>query len=260
MHTFDDTPFRELVSIGGNLNKDTIGDSMMRAIALRSIILDPFLRAKADEILDRIRAFTRDADLGWRIFETPMTADEKLTEIQVWQLIAIIGTLQEFNYLSERVEEASLFTFENSAPVRFYVNGVFHYLTALFLLDFKDNKKKGFVRPGTLIKALAPMGLERLLEPIYEIFDRPFGEEMTYGQTVLSVRNKGFVHGSFSPENIERLVKDSHIFSEVQKMRFVQNHWDLFDRIIILRLQLISILTFEEVNFADFSPAKIYHL
>ena len=259
MQPFDEAPLRELVAIASNLNQDSIGDSMIRGIRLRSIILEPTLKDKADQLLDKIRAYARNADIGWNIFNTPIKLEEKLTETQVWQLIAMVGTLREFNYAFERVEEASLFTFENSAPVRFYINGIFHYLATLFLLDLIENKKKGFSRPGTLIKALTPMGLEGLLDSIYEVFDRPFGDEITYGQTILSVRNKGFVHSSFSPENIQKTVKDSHIFDETQKIKFIQNHWDLFDRVIILRLQLTSIVTFEKVNLQDFSSAKLYH-
>ncbi len=233
---------------------------MIRASQIGSIIADPVIKARADMVLDRIRNFAREADIGWKIFEYPIEPDIKLTEMQTWQLMAIVGTLLEFNYAFERVEEASLFTFENSAPVRYYVNGIFHYLTALFLLDAKDNQKRGFSRPGNIIKVLQPMGLGHLLNPIYQVFDRPFGEEMSYGGTVLSIRNKGFVHGSFSPENIRKTVKDSNIFNEAQRIRFIQSHWDLFDHLIVLRLQLISVLTLANITFDNFSPSKLYHL
>jgi hypothetical protein len=81
----------------------------------------------------------------------------KLSELQIWQLIGIVGTLREYSYSIERVEEVSLFTFENSAPVRFYINGIFHYLTALFLLDREENKRKTLPRPGTVIKVGSPV-------------------------------------------------------------------------------------------------------
>ena len=259
MQSFDNTPLKELGKIVGNLTQDNIDDSMIRAIALRSIILEPALKSGADESLDRIRAFTRNADIGWKIFESPIMPELKLTELQIWQIIWIVGTLQEFNYSIERVEEASLFTFDNSAPVRFYINGIFHYLTALFLLDREENKKKNFPRPGTVIKVLQPIGLGKLLDPVYQVFDRAFGEKLTYGDTVLKIRNKQFVHGSFSPENIKKTVNDSNIFDVTQRIKFIQNHWDLFDSLIILRLQLLSILTLANINFDDFSPSKLYH-
>lgn len=260
MPSFDDLPLKELLALSNNLSQDTIGDTMIRAIELRKIVLESHNKTLADNSLDKIRAYARNADIGWKIFNSSVPLEKQLTETQVWQLIAIVGTLREFNYVFERVEEASLFTFENSAPVRFYINGIFHYISTLFLLDFKQNKSKGFSKAGTLIKALDPMGLQRLLDPIYEVFDRPFGEEMNYGQTILGIRNKGFVHGSFSAENIQNIVKDSHIFNEKQRINFIQNHWDLFDKVIILRLQLTSIITSEGISLEDFSPTRLYHL
>jgi len=257
---FDDSHLNDLMQISNSLSRDNVGDSMLRASQIGSIIDDPVIKARADTLLDKIRDFARGADIGWKIFENPIAPHIKLTEMQTWQLMALVGTLLEVNYAFERVEEASFFTFENSAPVRYYVNGIFHYLTALFLLDAKDSQKKGFSRPGTVIKVMQPMGLRHLLNPIYQVFDRPFGQTKTYGETVLLIRNKGFVHGSFSPENIRNAVKDSNIFDETQRLRFVQNHWDLFDRLIIFRLQLISILTFANATLDDFSPSKLYHL
>jgi hypothetical protein len=257
---FDTSYLSDLLKISSSLSKDNIGDAMIRASMIRSIIVDPFIKSNADQVLDRIRGFAREADIGWQIFEKATAPNITLDEVQVWQIIAIVGTLVELNYCFERIEEASIFTFENSAPVRFYINGIFHYLATLFLLDAKDNQKKGFSYPGTLVKALQPIGLDDLLKSIYLVLNRPFGEEMTYGETVLAVRNKGFVHGSFSPENIQKTVKDSHIFNEIQRIRFVQNHWDLFDQLVILRLKLISILTLSNISLDDFSPSKLFHL
>ena len=64
MYVFDDVHLRELIAISNNMNHDTIGNAMTRAIALRSLILDPTLKAKSDEIMDKIRGFTRKADVG----------------------------------------------------------------------------------------------------------------------------------------------------------------------------------------------------
>ncbi len=259
MYSFDTAPLDELIKLANNINPNNIGDAMTRAVALRSVILDSELRARSDEVLDKLRSFSRRADIGWKIFEKPIAPELHLTEMQIWQLLAIEGTLMEFNYSFERVEEASMFTFESSAPVRFYVNGIFHYLTTLFLLDTKNNEKKGFLRPGTLIKVLQPIGLDDLLDPVYQVFDRPFGEELTYGQTVLSIRNKQFVHGSFSSENIQKTVADSRIFDLKQKMKFLQCHWDVYDKLIILRLQLLSILSLANIRLDEFSLSRLYH-
>lgn len=260
METLDNTHLRELLEIVSDLNHETIGDSMSRALVLRSAIADPVIYAHAHAVMDTIRGFARAADIGWRIFRDPIVVDARLTEMETWQLMAVVGTLSEFNFAFESVEEASLFTFENSAPVRFYINGIFHYLTALFLLDKKGSKRSNLPYPGTVVKVLHPVGLTRLLDPVFEVFDRQFGEECTYGETVLAFRNKQFVHGSFSPANIRNIVLDSGIFEQPQRLRFMQYHWDLYDRLIILRLQLISILTAENVSLDNFSVAKLYHL
>ncbi len=257
---FDTSHLADLTQILRTLNKDNVGEAMIRASAFRSIIVDPVAIEKAEQILNAIRSFARKADMGWKVFEAPIIPEYTLKETQAWQAIAIVGTLVELNYCFERVEEASFFTFENSAPVRFYVNGIFHYLATLFLLDAKDNNKKGYKYPGTLVKALQPMQLEGFLEPIYKIFDRAFGENLTYGETILAVRNKQFVHGSFSPENVQRIVKDSHIFDAIQRARFIQNHWDLFDQLIVLRLKLVSIITYSNISIDNFSPSKLFHL
>lgn len=257
----DATHFRDLLQIAKSLSKDNVGDAIVSASVYRSVLTDSDLKIRADEILKRIRDYSRGADVGWKAFENPIMPDVQLSDIQVWQLVAIVGTLMELNYCFERVEEASLFTFENSAPVRYYVNGIFHYLSTLFLLDIKENTKKGYRHPGTLIKVFQPLGLDAILEPIFRIFDRPFGEEISYGGTILAVRNKGFVHGTFSPENIKRIVKDSHIFSASQRILFIQNHWDLFDQLVILRLRCISILTYLNVDLEnEYSKSKLYYL
>ncbi len=260
MEMLDNIHLRELLLVSNNLTQNNIGDSMMRAIVLKAVMADPVDKARADQIVERIRAYARSADIGWMIFQQPIELRQTLTDLNIWQLIGVVGTLFDLNYCFERIEEASVLTFENSAPVRFYLNGIFHYATALFLLDAKKNFEKGLPRPGTIIKVLHPIGLSELLDPIYQVFDRPLGETNSYGDTILRNRNRQFVHGSFSPENIQGLVKDTNIFDKSQQLRFVEYHRDLNDRVIMLRLQLTSILSRQEIDLADFSPSKIYHL
>jgi hypothetical protein len=128
----------------------------------------------------------------------------------------------------------------------------------MFLLDYKDSKKKGLPRPGTLIKVLHPLGLGDLLNPIYKVLDRSFEKKFSYGQTILKLRNKHFVHGSFSPESIKDLVVDSSIFDPKQRDVFVTYHLDLYSRLAILRLQIISILNNSGVDLEKISPNEIY--
>jgi hypothetical protein len=257
---FDDINLETLNQIATNMNHENIGDSMERGIALQAAITEPLSKAESERCMVIIRKYARDADIGWPIFLVPIKLEVDLSDNQVLQLMGLSGTLLELNYCFERIEEATLFTFPNSAPVRFYVNGLFHYISALFLIDRMDKRHKHLPYPGTVINVLHPIGLSRLLDPVYVVLDRPFGQETSYGGTILKNRNKQFVHGTFSPENIQGLVKDTNIFDEPQKARFMQNHWDLLDRLIVLRLQVISILTQQKINPADFSPDKIYNL
>ncbi len=212
----DDTHLKQLLLVSNTLTHDNIGDSMMRAIVLKAAMLDPVNMATADKMVEKVRAYARSADIGWKIFEQPIELRQRLTDLNTWQFIGIVGTLLDLNYCFERIEEAALLTFENSAPVRFFLNGIFHYVTALFLLDKKRNLEKGLPRAGTVIKVLHPIGLSKLLDPIYQVFDRPLGESNNYGDTILKNRNRQFVHGSFSPENIRNLVKDTNILMKIR--------------------------------------------
>ena len=133
----DNIHLQDLTQVSSALTHDNIGDSLLRAIVVKAAIVDPANLTISDRILEKIRSFARSADIGWKIFDQPIMPTRKLSDVQVWQLIGIVGTLMEINYCFERIEEASYFTFENSAPVRFYVNGIFHYVSALFLLDYR---------------------------------------------------------------------------------------------------------------------------
>jgi len=256
----DSEYLQELVQISNTLTRDNIGDSMMHAIAFKAAIVNREILVVSDSLLEKVRNFARGADIGWKIFKKPIMPTQGLSDTQVWQLIGIVSTLSEINYCFERIEEAASFTFENSTPVRFYINGIFHYVSTLFLLDYKRNRKNKLPHAGIVIKLLYPLGITQLLDPIYQVLDRPFGQNLSYGQTVLQNRNKQFVHGSFSPENIQDLVNDSNIFDNLQKDRFVQNHWDLYDRLILLRLHLLAILTALDVNFDKYPPQKLFHV
>ena len=256
----DDINLELLNQIVKNLNHEIIGDAMERAIVIQTAIVDPVTRAESENRLDFIRDYARNAAIGWIIYKEPIKVEAALSDNQIWQLLGLMGTLLELNYCFERIEEVTLFTFVNSAPVRFYVNGIFHYITTLFLLDLKQNRHMKLPYPGTVVKVLDPLGLSQLLDPIYKVLNRSFGRETSYGGTILKNRNKQFVHGSFSPENIQDLVEDTNIFDEHQKVRFMQNHWDLYNRLIVLRLQIISILTQQNINPDEFSSDKIYNL
>ena len=115
--------------------------------------------------MSKLIYLTRNAEIGGMVFSSPPIISRDISDDEARQFIAIIGSLQEIIYCFERVDEASAQTFPYAAPVRFYVNSIFHYVSALFLLDYKKNKKLGFPRPGTVIKVLHPLELKILLDP-----------------------------------------------------------------------------------------------
>src|SRR6185503_14217102 len=123
----DDTHLKELLLVLNNLTHDNVGNSMMRAMVLKAAMLDSAYKATADELIDKIMDYARSAEIGWKIFEQPLEVKQEITDLNIWQFIGMIGTLLDLNYCFERIEEAALLTFENSAPVRFFLNGIFHY-------------------------------------------------------------------------------------------------------------------------------------
>lgn len=196
----DEIHLNVLEGIASNLTRDNIGESMERAIVIQAVMADFVNKSIAEKTLNVIRAYARNAEIGWRIYSEPLKL-EKLTDNQVWQFIGIVGSLQELEYCFERIEEARFFTFDNSAPVRFYVNGIFHYVTSLFLLNWDENNKKGLPYPGTIITVLFPIRLSRLLEPIYQVLNRPFGLESSYGETIRKTEINNLFMGHF-PQKI----------------------------------------------------------
>jgi hypothetical protein len=250
----------ELLQISWALTPENIGDAMERALGTYESMPDSIIRFEADALVQRIRNYARDATHGWRCFSNPVVVASPLKTEAIIQLIGLEASLRDLNYCFERIQEAALLTFENSTPVRFYVNGILHYVTALFLLGLEDNKKAGYSRPGSAIRVLSPLGLANLLDPVYAVLDRPFGKKFSYGETIRRNRNSQFVHGSYSIDDVRDLVSDSDIFNQGQRDKFVRFHLDLNDRLIILRLRIVSLLTSQEIDPEDFTPEELYGL
>ena len=101
---FDEVHLRELYKISNNLTRENIGDSMAHAVVFRSLIVDPRNKDIADRMMNVIRAFARDVDIvGWVIFEEPIELKHELTDVNIWQLIGIVGVLMDLNYCFERI-------------------------------------------------------------------------------------------------------------------------------------------------------------
>ncbi len=243
---------RQLQSLANTSNSDNIGDALVKAIVISSAFADPAKLDDAEIYLSKLRDIARKADVGWRVFKTPPKTSHPITDSEAAQLILINFRLHELIYCYERVEEASALTWARSTPVRFYVNSIFHYISTFFLLDLKRNQKAGLPYPGTVIKVFHPLGCDDLLNPIYQILDTSFGTT-TFRETIRRVRNSQFVHGTFSPNDIKKLVKETRIHEIKQQLLFNSLQWRLFHQIVVLRLKIIALLTDANIDPSTFS-------
>jgi len=235
-----DTPasaVHEIFWLGLSATRDNVGDIYERAIDLYGQIPSPHERQVAEYYITKIRSMAREADIGWRLFACPPMPAHSLTEEEQIQIITIVATLRSFCYGVERLDEASFVTGPDSTPVRFYINSLYHYIAALYLLD-RNNDPIG----GTVYKTLHPMGLASLLDPIAEVLAKPMNG-MSFGETVRKIRNDFLVHGRFSPDDIATVVARTRMRDLSQVIRLADLIWELFNQSFILKLKLIALLT-----------------
>jgi hypothetical protein len=183
------------------------------------------------------------AQIGWPLFANPRLPATIPTDDQVLQLIGVEFALHELCYCCERLQEAADMTSGSSPPIRFYMNGVYYYVTSLFLVDETKPSHDGLPMGGTIIVPLHPLGLADMLTPVDAILDRPFGTQHTFGAAIRKLRNKHLVHGDFSPERFESLVADTNMRDRAQQERLAANVWDLFHQLLLLDLKIVAILT-----------------
>lgn len=219
------------------------GDIYVQAVELYSQINSGINQQLADLLISGIRSHARGADIGWKLFNVPPKPLRSLSDEEYFQLFALISTLHGFCYGVERLDEASFVTGSDSPPVRFYINSVYHYIAALFLLN-KGNDNLG----GMVYKTLAPVGLSNLLDPIETILNKQMDEGISFGETIKIIRNKFLVHGTFSPTDISSLVKRTHLRELNQRLRLTKNIWALFNQAFILKLKLIAMLTSSNIE------------
>jgi len=118
---------------------------------------------------------------------------------------------------------------------------MYHYTSSLFLVDTSKKSHKDLPMGGTVIRALSPMGLGALLDPVKVIFERPLGD-ISLGETILNLRHSDLVHGDFSPERVEYLVRQTQLRDPRQQEELAHLIWLLFHRIIVLNLQILSLI------------------
>lgn len=248
-----------LEQLGNLLEQSTsspIGDTLSAAVVIFEQIEDLTARRVAEEALRGLRSIASRAQPDALLFRVPPSLPRELTDIEFLQLARIDTSIHELCYCCEMVQTATDMTWGGSAPTRFYLNGIYHYVSSLFLVDTSKPTHKGLPMGGTVIRALFPMGLAEILEPIRDILSQPVGE-ISFGQTILNLRHSDLVHGDFSPERVEYLIRQTQIRNPKQQEQFAHLIWLLFHRLIILHLKLMALI---EASGKDIVAVTIRYL
>lgn len=242
----ENAPMNEIRWLALSANPDNVGDIYVRAVELYAQISSAHDQQIAEDYIAQIRSIARRADIGWKLFASPPAAPRPPTDDEQIQLMVLIGTLHSFCYGAERLDEVSLVTGPDSTPVRFYINSLYHYTAALYLLDKHQDPIGGMV-----YKTLQPMALAHFLDPISQVLDKPMNG-LSFGETVRQIRNDFLVHGTFSPDDIASVVSSTKMRDLTQVIRLASLIWELFNQSFILKLKLLAVLT-----QGDADPAKL---
>ena len=238
--------FAELLE---QLSSSLIGDSLVAALDIYEQIEMPDVRHLAKDGMLTLRAIASGAKSGDLLFSDPPKLARELTDLEFMQLARIDASVVEMCYCCEMIQKAADEGWGGSPRVRFYLNALYHYVSSLFLVDTSKPTHKGLPMGGTVIKALHPIGLANLLDPIKTVLDEPLGDT-TFGQTILNLRHSDLVHGDFSPERVEFLVNQSQIRDPKQHERFTHLIWVFFHRLIIFHLKLLTLIASDGKDIA----------
>lgn len=195
----------------------------------------------AEEAMRGIRAVASGAQPADKVFENNPRLPRKLSDMEIFQLYSIERATHELCYCCEMIQSSTEITWGGSTSTRFYLNAFYHYTSSMFLVDTSKPTHKDLPMGGKVIRALHPIGLAHLLTPIKEILDLSFGD-ISFGQAILNLRHSDLVHGDFSPERIEYLIRQTNMRNANQQQRFAQLIWKLFHRLLILNLNLLSLV------------------
>lgn len=230
----------KIEALSKEVNSNNVGDLLVKGYRISKQLQSEAAKQAGEFHLSHIRNVARIADIGWNCFDKPIKPSKELGKSESIQLLTLIGSLHELSYCFERLDYVSFLTGQDtSTPMRFYLNSIYHYLAAYFLLD-----KKGEPMGGTIYKVLSTMGLEDLLKPIDVVLKQAYSSGVTFEDVLRNIRNKFLVHGDFSPDGTQELVDRSNMHSLGQKLKLSEYLWDMFNEVVILKLRIIAILTF----------------
>lgn len=248
----DEEIVHEIFALTHDVDANNVGDNYVSAVELYGQIKATNQQQRGEYYIAQIRSVARKAEIGWKIFTTPPRISQPLSEEQQIRLLTIIATLDAFCYGFERLDEASSITGPSSTPVRFYINSLYHYISALYLLDKGDDSIGGMIN-----KTFEPMGLSNLLDPVKNVLNKPMEGAFSFGYTILKIRNKFLVHGSFSPDDISSIVNITQLQDNTQQIHLTNLLWELFNQSIILKLKLTALLTALEVDLGKLTKYLI---
>lgn len=232
-------------------NQNNLADILEESLQDYLKITDLELSTIAEEALSGLRFMASGADFGWRLSVNPLMPDRSLSDIEILQLVGIERALNEMSYGFEMVEKSAEEGWGGSSSTRYYLNSLYHYISSLFLIDTSKKTHRGLPMGGTIIRALDPIGLSKILEPVSAVLKRTFGKKFTFGEAILMRRHSFLVHGTFSPKNIEYLVGDTQMRDFSQQLAFRKHMWDLFYHVVLLRLRILSVLTKLNIQFDE---------
>jgi len=234
---------RDIYKIFLQKTKENIGDFYIESLALYQKIQDENIKQIAAFYCGKIRSFANGAEIGWQLFSTPYNLTHKLSDDDCVIIITLISMLHSFCYGVERLDEVSFYSGPNSTPISFYINSIYNYIAALYLLD-KGSDPIG----GMVYKTLKPLGLDFLLDDIKQVLEKPISTDYSFGETIKTIRNKFLVHGTFSYNDVSRVIKMTKMRDVSKQIQLNNLIWELFNQSYILKLKLISILTKSEIK------------
>lgn len=228
----------KLHEIAASATAETLGDAYQEAAPLAFAVQSPVSRQEAQYYLSHLEDMAKNATIGWKLFETPELPKDELKHDEIIRLLIIVATLQTFVEGVEALDAVSFLTGPSSRKVTFYVHSVYHFIASLYLLD-KGKDPMG----GMVYKALRSIRLTHLLDPLKELLDREYADGISFGETARRIRNKSLVHGTFSPEDIAPLVRQTRMQDPSQIILLADLIWELHHQSAILMLKLVAIIT-----------------
>lgn len=155
-----------LLEILKSLKTRPIGDVLTSAIEVFDGIETPMCRELAEGAMRTIRSIASRAQPTDKVFENPPRAPREFTDKELIQLLLISRAIHELCYCCESIQEVTEITWGGSTPTGFYLDSMYHMVSSLFLIDTSKPTHKNLPMGGTAIRALHPMGMGNMLEPI----------------------------------------------------------------------------------------------